>query len=93
MVSSFKELSADWFAVVPSVPVAESVPPPVDVPLPLEAVLLSEPVVVPAAFFTVTDALLPDMESSSSLESKITPSLAETEMDEFPALTAFNVTV
>ena len=46
-----------------------------------------------AAFFTVTDALLPDMESISSLESKITPSLAETERAEFPALTAFNVTV
>ena len=69
-----------------------------DVPFPLEVpllllLLLPESVFVLAAFFTVTDALLPDMESISSLESKITPSLAETERAEFPALTAFNVTV
>ena len=98
MVNSFRELSADCFPVVSPVFAAESSFPPADVPFPLEVpllllLLLPESVFVLAAFFTVTDALLPDMESISSLESKITPSLAKTETEEFPALTAFNVTV
>ena len=103
IVSAFKELSADKAAVFVLLPVLLLLPVPELLPfpafpllpeLPLLPALLLFPVLLPAAsFLTVTEVLLPAMESNSSAVLKITPSVAERDMDAFPAAIAFNVTL
>ena len=91
IVSAFKELSADKAAVFVLLPFPAF---PLLPELPLLPALLLFPVLLPAAsFLTVTEVLLPAMESNSSAVLKITPSVAERDMDAFPAAIAFNVTL
>ena len=96
IVSVFKELSADKAAALLPLPVELLPFPafPLLPELPLLPALLLFPVLLPAAsFLTVTEVLLPAMESNSSAVLKITPSVAERDMDAFPAAIAFNVTL
>ena len=85
IVSAFKELSADKAAVL--LPVLLLLPVPELLPFP------AFPLLPAASFLTVTEVLLPAMESNSSAVLKITPSVAERDMDAFPAAIAFNVTL
>ena len=97
IVSAFKELSADKAAVFVLLPVLLLLPVPELLPFPAFPLLPELPLFVlfpPAAsFLTVTEVLLPAMESNSSAVLKITPSVAERDMDAFPAAIAFNVTL